>query len=61
MTQLGRPGRTVLHREYERRLRAALGDALFAEVAREEREFGPNAAMALGLGGAPVATPLAAP
>ncbi|WP_405875897.1 ATP-binding protein [Streptomyces sp. NBC_00005] len=53
LPQLGRPDRTVFHREYERRLRASLGDARFAEAVREGRELGPEAAIALALGGAP--------
>jgi predicted ATPase len=52
LPQLGRPDRTVFHREYERRLRASLGDARFAEAVREGRELSPDAAIALALGGA---------
>ncbi|WP_030926870.1 hypothetical protein [Streptomyces sp. NRRL S-646] len=51
LPQLGRPDRTVFHREYERRLRASLGDARFTEAVREGRELGPDAAIALALGG----------
>ncbi|MEU6139820.1 AAA family ATPase [Streptomyces sp. NPDC047081] len=52
LPQLGRPDRTVFHREYERLLRASLGDARFSEVVSEGRELGPDAAIALALGGA---------
>ena len=51
LPQLGRPDRTVFHREFERRLRASLGDARFTEAVREGRELGPDAAIALALGG----------
>ncbi|MFI7401014.1 hypothetical protein ACIBW9_11080 [Streptomyces sp. NPDC049541] len=51
LPQLGRPDRTVFHREYERRLRASLGDVRFGEAVREGRELGPDAAIALALGG----------
>ncbi|MCX5243731.1 AAA family ATPase [Streptomyces sp. NBC_00201] len=51
LPQLGRPDRTVFHREYERRLRASLGDDRFTEVVLEGRELGPDAAIALALGG----------
>ncbi|MCI3279308.1 ATP-binding protein [Streptomyces cylindrosporus] len=52
LPQLGRPDRTVFHREYERRLRASLGDARFSEVAGDGRALDPEAAIALALGGA---------
>ncbi|MCX5337174.1 hypothetical protein [Streptomyces sp. NBC_00140] len=51
LPQLGRPDTTVFHREYERRLRASLGDARFAEAVREGGELGPEAAIGLALGG----------
>ncbi|WP_210588665.1 hypothetical protein [Streptomyces sp. GESEQ-35] len=51
LPQLGSPDTTVFHREYERRLRAALGDARFATAVREGRELDPGAALALALGG----------
>ncbi|MGI5452168.1 ATP-binding protein [Streptomyces sp. CA-249302] len=50
LPQLGRPDRTVFHREYERRLRASLGDARFTEVVGEGRKLGPDAAITLALG-----------
>ncbi|MCD9874885.1 ATP-binding protein [Streptomyces guryensis] len=50
LPQLGRPDLSVFHREYERRLRAALGDACFTEAVRKGRELGPDAALALALG-----------
>ncbi|MFF4255236.1 ATP-binding protein [Streptomyces sp. NPDC001663] len=51
LPQLGRSDKTVFHREYERRLRAALGDARFTEAVREGRELSQDAAIALALGG----------
>ncbi|MCX5418654.1 hypothetical protein [Streptomyces sp. NBC_00078] len=48
---LGRPARTVFHREYERRRRACLGDDRFTEAVHEGRESGPDAAIAPALGG----------
>ncbi|MGW1208689.1 ATP-binding protein [Streptomyces sp. NPDC002499] len=54
LPQLGRPDRTVFHREYERRLRAALGHARFSEAVREGGELTPEAGVALALGGVPV-------
>lgn len=52
LPQLGSPDTTVFHREYERRLRASLGDARFTEAVREGGELGPEAAIGLALGGA---------
>ncbi|MEU6375738.1 AAA family ATPase [Streptomyces sp. NPDC046909] len=51
LPQLGRPDTTVFHREYERRLRASLGDTRFAETVREGEELGAEAAIGLALGG----------
>jgi predicted ATPase len=51
LPQLGDPSSTVFHREYERRLRALLGEAPFAEAVREGGELGTDAAIALALGG----------
>ncbi|WP_367325217.1 hypothetical protein [Streptomyces sp. HUAS ZL42] len=52
LPQLGSAGTTVFRREYERRLRALLGDARFATAVREGRELDPDAAVTLALGGA---------
>ncbi|GGM08311.1 hypothetical protein GCM10010129_60280 [Streptomyces fumigatiscleroticus] len=53
LPQLARSGKTVFRREYERRLRASLGDARFAEAVHEGWEARPDAAIALALGGSP--------
>jgi predicted ATPase len=52
LPQLGRPDRTVFHREYERRLRTSLGDTRFTEAVTAGRELGSEAAVAWALGGA---------
>ncbi|MFI6559352.1 ATP-binding protein [Streptomyces sp. NPDC050534] len=52
LPQLGRPDRTVFHREYEHRLRASLGDARFSAAVSAGRELGPEEAIELALGGA---------
>ncbi|MDN3024196.1 hypothetical protein [Streptomyces sp. S.PB5] len=51
LPQLGNPDTTVFHREYERRLRASLGDARFLQAVREGGELGAEAAIGLALGG----------
>ncbi|MBE8470319.1 ATP-binding protein [Streptomyces justiciae] len=51
LPQLGRPDTTVFHREYERRLRASLGDARFTEAVREGGELGVEAGIGVALGG----------
>jgi len=51
LPQLGSPDTTVFHREYERRLRASLGDARFTQAVREGAELGVEAAIGLALGG----------
>jgi hypothetical protein len=53
LPQLGRPDQTVFHREYERRLRASLGDARCTAAVSAGRELGPEKAIELALGGAP--------
>jgi predicted ATPase len=58
LPQLGSSEATVFRREFERRLRAVLGDARFAEVMREGVELGPDAAVALALGGVPARSDL---
>ncbi|MFR0354545.1 ATP-binding protein [Streptomyces sediminimaris] len=52
LPQLGRPDRTVFHREYERRLRTSLGEARFLEAVRAGGMLGPEEAVELALGGA---------
>jgi predicted ATPase len=58
LPQLGSPDTTVFHREYERRLRATLGDARFTEAVRAGQELEPGAALRLALGGASEETEL---
>lgn len=58
LPQLGSSEATVFRREFERRLRAVLGDARFAEVVREGVELGPDAAVALALGDVPARSDL---
>ncbi|GGN48883.1 hypothetical protein GCM10011579_002050 [Streptomyces albiflavescens] len=53
LPRLGNSETTVFRREYVRRLRAALGQARFAEAVREGHELGPDAAVTLALGGLP--------
>ncbi|WP_221359071.1 ATP-binding protein [Streptomyces beigongshangae] len=53
LPQLSDVETTVFRREYARRLRAALGDAAFAEAVREGRALSPEAAVHLALDGPP--------
>ncbi|MFD9325517.1 ATP-binding protein [Streptomyces sp. NPDC060065] len=51
LPRLGHSETTVFRREYARLLRADLGDTRFAQAVREGHDLGPDAAVALALGG----------